>query len=46
MATIQNEKEELKTMLDTMSDAEVFELMEALMTKPDRNKNDTAKNRS
>ena len=34
MAIVQNEKEELKIMLDTMSDAEIFELMEALMTKP------------
>ena len=47
MAVIQNEIDELKIMLDTMSDAEIFELMDALMTNPNRkNKNDKTTNRS
>ena len=39
MADIKTEKEELKIMLDAMSDAEVFELMNALMSPVRKVKN-------
>ena len=39
MAIFQNEKEELKIMLDAMSDAEIFELMNALMSPVRKVKN-------